>query len=662
MSTANKLFQAASGGGGESVYVDDVFSTYVYDGIDSAALTIDNGIALADEGGMIWFKRRNGADSHCLYDTERGAGKVIFSDTTGAQLTNTGANKVEFRYAGATGFQTGISYGGSENGAGKEIVSWTFRKQAGFLDVVTWTGDGTSNRQIAHNLGSVPGCIIVKRLNDAANWAVWHRGFNSASTIGGAFLNLSTAFGNEALFSNNSSSFSDSYFLVSSSSNRETNGFLDTYVAYVFAHDDQQFGDNSDESIIKCGSYTGGTDGTTFVNLGFEPQFLILKSTSSSHWAVLDTMRGLNAAQGSSPPRRVNANEGDAENTSGFNGAYVAANGFYPWGNGGGDWNANGQSYVYIAIRRPMKTPEAGTEVFNGVLTSSDSSTTTGFPVDIGFPVDLAWVQYTTLATGALWMQRLTGLTANPQPGQGKLAPSGTTAQANSGELWGADNMTGYRIYGHTYQRICYGFKRATGFMDMVAYTGNGASSHAITHNLGVSPELIITKRRDSTGDWRTATNFSASAYSLYKVNEIDLATNINYAAYGMYAAKPTSTTFTVGSGANVNASGGTFISYLFGTVAGVSKVGSVVHSGTTDVDCGFSAGARFVMAHRADQNSDWFIWDTMRGIVAGNDDYLALNSDAAEVTNTDYIDPLSSGFTLTSSFTAGTYIFLAIA
>ena len=50
-----------------------------------------------------------------------------------------------------------------------------------------------------------------------------------------------------------------------------------------------------------------------------------------------------------------------------------------------------------------------------------------------------------------------------------------------------------------------------------------------------------------------------------------------------------------------LNASGGTFVSYLFGTVAGVSKVGSVVHSGTTNVDCGFSAGARFVMAKRAD-------------------------------------------------------------
>lgn len=61
-------------------------------------------------------------------------------------------------------------------------------------------------------------------------------------------------------------------------------------------------------------------------------------------------------------------------------------------------------------------------------------------------------------------------------------------------------------------------------------------------------------------------------------------------------------------------------------------------------------------------------IWDTARGIIAGNDPYLLLNSAADEVTNTDYIDPVASGFELSSTAPAainangGTYIFLAIA
>ena len=131
----------------------------------------------------------------------------------------------------------------------------------------------------------------------------------------------------------------------------------------------------------------------------------------------------------------------------------------------------------------------------------------------------------------------------------------------------------------------------------------------------------------------------------------------------------PTSANFTVGTFSNINSNGSTFIAYLFATLAGVSKVGSYTGTGSNvDVDCGFSAGARFILIKRTDSTGDWYVWDSERGIVAGNDPYLLLNSTAAEVTNTDYIDPLSSGFTVTSSAPAalnasgGNYIFLAIA
>jgi len=88
-----------------------------------------------------------------------------------------------------------------------------------------------------------------------------------------------------------------------------------------------------------------------------------------------------------------------------------------------------------------------------------------------------------------------------------------------------------------------------------------------------------------------------------------------------------------------------------------------VSHSGSsTDVNCGFSNGARFVMLKRTDATGGWYIWDSVRGIIAGNDPYLLLNSTAAEVTNTDYIDPLSTGFQISGAFTDGDYLFYAIA
>ena len=67
-------------------------------------------------------------------------------------------------------------------------------------------------------------------------------------------------------------------------------------------------------------------------------------------------------------------------------------------------------------------------------------------------------------------------------------------------------------------------------------------------------------------------------------------------------------------------------------------------------------------MLKRTDATGDWFVWDSVRGIVAGNDPYVLLNSTAATVTNTDYIDPLTGGFQISGDFTDGDYLFYAIA
>jgi hypothetical protein len=112
-----------------------------------------------------------------------------------------------------------------------------------------------------------------------------------------------------------------------------------------------------------------------------------------------------------------------------------------------------------------------------------------------------------------------------------------------------------------------------------------------------------------------------------------------------------------------------TYVAYLFATCAGVSKVGSYTGTGTTQtINCGFTAGARFVLIKRTDSTGDWYVWDSARGIVAGNDPYLLFNSVAAEVTNTDYIDTAATGFEISSTAPAainangGSFVFLAIA
>ena len=124
-----------------------------------------------------------------------------------------------------------------------------------------------------------------------------------------------------------------------------------------------------------------------------------------------------------------------------------------------------------------------------------------------------------------------------------------------------------------------------------------------------------------------------------------------------------TSTTFSIGTWNNVNFSGNNYIAYLFASLAGISKVGSASHTtgSNTDVDCGFSAGARFVIL-KGTHASGWQVFDTERGIVTGNDPTLILHSSSAEDSSQDRIDPYSSGFSIGPDIATGTYIFYAIA
>jgi hypothetical protein len=89
-------------------------------------------------------------------------------------------------------------------------------------------------------------------------------------------------------------------------------------------------------------------------------------------------------------------------------------------------------------------------------------------------------------------------------------------------------------------------------------------------------------------------------------------------------------------------------VCYLFATLPGISKVGSYTGNGSSQtINCGFSTGARFVLIKTRNglASSDWYVWDTTRGIVSANDPHLSLNTTAAEVTTNDSIDPDSTGF-----------------
>ena len=157
---------------GDALYVEDVFSTYLYTGTN-ANQTITNNVDLSGKGGMVLLQCRSNDTGSAwnVYDTQRGAQKyLVSSGSREERTTGAGSGLTSFN---SNGFTLGTSWN-TENFTNYTYVSWTFREAPKFFDVVTYTGNG-SNRTIAHSLGAVPGCIIIKRLQDTYDWQVYHR-------------------------------------------------------------------------------------------------------------------------------------------------------------------------------------------------------------------------------------------------------------------------------------------------------------------------------------------------------------------------------------------------------------------------------------------------------------------------------------------------------
>ena len=639
-------------GGGvpfEPTYIEQIFATHLYTG-NGSTQTINNGIDLAGKGGLVWAKGRTTLDGpawNILVDTARGVSKNLSSNATNAQFTASTVTSFN-----ANGFALGDPFEVNQNAA--SYASWTFREQPKFFDVVTWTGDGTGNgRRLAHNLGSVPGCMIFKRTNLTGNWAVWHRTFSNPTDD---YLNLNLTNG-IASFTNN---WGTSAPTATDFPAGYANGSGDTYVAYLFAHNAGGFGLSGTDNVISCGSYAGTSGASSpVVNLGYEPQWILIKRATggTGEWLLFDNMRGMPVG-GIDRTLRAEisgAEEGAADFLSPTATGFIVDPTLNQFINESGD-------YIYIAIRRgPMRTPTTGTSVFAPTnIAAGVSSITTGFPVD-------ATLQ-NGLGGGPTYVfDRLRGSTTTSAP---YLRTTTTDAESNISVGLGYDSNTTIYNTNNWSGGLYLNFRRAPGFFDEVCYTGTGADQRDIAHNLTSTPGFLIYKRTNSTSDWGVVAQVGSTARE-FRLNTTAAGVNTGLPIQDWFA---TSTTFRVGagwltSGSGFNVSGATYVAYFFASAPGVSKVGSYTGTGATQtIDCGFTAGSRFVLIKRADSTGDWYVWDSARGIVAGNDPYLLLNSTAAEVTSTDYIDTASTGFEISSTAPAainasgGTYIFLAIA
>jgi hypothetical protein len=203
-----------------------------------------------------------------------------------------------------------------------------------------------------------------------------------------------------------------------------------------------------------------------------------------------------------------------------------------------------------------------------------------------------------------------------------------------------------------------------TAGFSIVSYTGAGGSSN-VGHGLGVAPNFIIAKNRDSGSlSWFVSNDAIGWTKRLKLDGTNTAATNV---AFG--DTDPDSTKFYLQDN-NLNTSGQDHIAYCFAEKKGYSKFGSYTGNGNADgtfVYTGFSPA--WVMIKNTEGTDNWNIYDNKRLGYNTNYSFLIANESNAEntTTSTANLDILSNGFKVRASTghlnTSGDkYIYMAFA
>ena len=333
----------------------DYFNTKLYSGNGTAIGSGGNAITgVGFQPDWTWIKNRSITANHHVFDVVRGATKYIITNSTNAEATDA----QQLQSFDSDGFTVGTN--GNVNGSGNNIVAWNWladntsgssntdgsitstvsaNTTSGF-SIVKYTGTG-SNATVGHGLGSAPKFIILKTIDAARDWNVYHGGISNMAS-GYIILNATDAFSTAFSTIWNNTDPTSSVFSVGTANT--SNNLNSNYIAYCFAEK---------KGFSKFGSYTGnGNADGTFVYTGFKPAFVIQKRTDALDiWRMFDNKReGYNVDNNAVAP-----NSSGAEGTGDF--IDLLSNGF-KFRSTDDDVNGSGGSYIYIAF---AENPLVGT-------------------------------------------------------------------------------------------------------------------------------------------------------------------------------------------------------------------------------------------------------------------------------------------------------------
>jgi hypothetical protein len=333
--------------------------------------------------------------------------------------------------------------------------------------------------------------------------------------------------------------------------------------------------------------------------------------------------------------------------------------------------NAGARSFAYTApsgfkalctANLPAPVITKPSDLFDVKLYTGNGSTQT--ISGLGFSPDFIWIKSRSAAydhqladvvrgVGNILHSNLTAaestlntITGTTSDGFTVSAASFIGTNANSQTFaawcWDAGSSTVTNTQGSITSQVR---ANASAGFSIVTYTGTGANA-TIGHGLGVAPSLIIGKARSISQVW-VAGHTSIGWGNYLLLNATDASAS---GANVWNNTAPTSTVFSLGTGAGLNTSSATYVAYCFAPVAGYSSFGSYTGNGQSGDSAPFvwtGFRPRWIMIKISSTTGWWGLWDTARAPYNVFNYYApAANSSAAEVGTTGYeLDILSNGF-----------------
>ena len=306
-----------------------LFSGKIYEGTNTTGQSLNfpetNPTLQPD---FLWFKSRDNANSHALYDSLRGINSALSSNSDSSANTSapnnedlvsfdsdgftlgphdsmgsvneeysSNASKVAYGWK-AGGAPTATNSGGQSPTSGSVMINgsastanlasatlypkkMSVNTNTGF-SIVQYQGTADTSNTIPHGLSQRPDFIIIKKINNTGDWIVWHKDLTNATATSGVTndhrlylnINLAEGSGNNSTFHNTVPSSS----VVTIGNNAHVNGSGSDFIMYCF---------HSVSNYSAFGSYTG----TASETIGFKPRLLMIKSLAEHHWFMFDVFR-----------------------------------------------------------------------------------------------------------------------------------------------------------------------------------------------------------------------------------------------------------------------------------------------------------------------------------------------------------------------------------